>query len=69
MGPPDVSFVRESLYYDVPDVIGMMTKVVQAWKSVCLEGGKYFGKKIPRPMLLIFSGLRREIAFVSGLPL
>ena len=47
MGPPDVSFMRETLYYDVPDVIGIMTKVSQAWKNIYLEGGQYFGKKDP----------------------
>lgn len=47
VGPPDASFVWETLYYDVPDVTGVMAKAVQAWKSIRLEGGQYFGKKDP----------------------
>src|ERR1051325_5125769 len=31
----------------MPDVTGTMAKVVQAWKSICLEGGQYFGRKDP----------------------
>src|ERR1044072_8433829 len=47
MGPPDEEFLRETLYYDMPDVTGSMIRVVQVWNIIHFEGGQYFGKKYP----------------------